>query len=155
MYKIKIEKVEDAALKEMITMEVLYDLPEWFGLSESTNEYIHHARKQPFWAAKLQKKILGFISMKETSVNCAEIYCMGVKKDFHGKGTGSLLIEALEKFASQEYNYLQVKTVDEGHYKEYDQTVSFYKKMGFKKLEVFTTLWDEWNPCLIMIKKIV
>ena len=49
---------------------------------------------------------------------------------------------------------IQVKTVDEGHYKEYDQTIAFYEGVGFKKMEVFPTLWDEWNPCLILIKKI-
>lgn len=62
--------------------------------------------------------------------------------------------QALEKYAKINYKYLQVKTVDEGHYKEYDQTIAFYKKMGFSKLEVFPDLWDEWNPCLVMVKAI-
>lgn len=79
---------------------------------------------------------------------------MGVLKEFHRKGTGRKLMEALEEEAAKKYSYLQVKTVDEGHYDEYDQTIVFYKKVGFKKLEVFPTLWDEWNPCLILIKKI-
>jgi hypothetical protein len=26
--------------------------------------------------------------------------------------------------------------------------------MGFSELEVFPTLWDEWNPCQILIKAI-
>lgn len=151
---INIEKVIDNTLKETISKEVLHDLPEWFGLPESTKEYVHQVKEQPFWVAKLQNKFIGFISLKETSVDSAEIYCLGVKKDFHRKGTGALLIKALEKTAIQKYSYLQVKTVDEGHYKEYDQTIAFYKKMGFKKLEVFPTLWDEWNPCLLMIKKL-
>ena len=154
MKKIIIEEVTDKILKETISKEVLLDLPEWFGLPESTEEYIHQVKEQPFWVAKSQKKILGFISMKATSIDCAEIFCMGVKKDFHGKGIGSLLIDALETSAIQKHSYLQVKTVDEGHYKEYDKTIAFYKKRGFKKIEVFPTLWDEWNPCLVMIKKI-
>jgi len=45
-----------------------------------------------------------------------------------------------------------VKTVEEGTYVEYDQTVAFYKSVGFSKLGVFPTLWNEDNPCLIMIK---
>lgn len=63
-------------------------------------------------------------------------------------------MDALVKEARAKYAYLQVKTVDEGHYKEYDQTIAFYKKYGFKKLEVFPTLWDAWNPCLVMVMKI-
>ncbi|EGO9156442.1 GNAT family N-acetyltransferase, partial [Enterococcus faecalis] len=26
---------------------------------------------------------------------------------------------------------------------------------GFKRLEVFPTLWDAWNPCLILIKQLI
>ena len=70
---------------------------------------------------------------------------MGVKKIYHNKGIGTLLFNELKKFASTKYDYIQVKTVDEGHYKEYDQTIAFYKKQGFKKLEVFpyTLGWVE------------
>ena len=45
-----------------------------------------------------------------------------------------------------------VKTVKMGHYKEYDITNKFYIAMGYKELECFPTLWDEWNPCQIYIK---
>ena len=50
------------------------------------------------------------------------------------------------------YRLLQVKTVDEGHYEEYDRTIAFYEGVGFLRLEVFPTLWDEWNPCLVLVK---
>ena len=50
------------------------------------------------------------------------------------------------------YSYSQVKTVKMGHYKEYDITNEFYIAMGYKELECFPTLWDEWNPCQIYIK---
>ena len=35
-----IKKIIDKKEKEIISKEVLYDLPEWFGLPESTKEYI-------------------------------------------------------------------------------------------------------------------
>ena len=50
------------------------------------------------------------------------------------------------------YTFSQVKTVAMGHYKEYDITNKFYISMGYKELECFPTLWDEWNPCQIYIK---
>ncbi|OSP57565.1 GNAT family N-acetyltransferase, partial [Enterococcus faecium] len=25
---------------------------------------------------------------------------------------------------------------------------------GFSRLEVFPNLWDEWNPCLVLVKKL-
>ena len=54
--------------------------------------------------------------------------------------------------AADGYHLLQVKTVDEGHYPEYDRTIAFYEAMGFVRLEVFPTLWDAWNPCLVLVK---
>ena len=38
--KIEIKEVIDNKEKEEISKEVLYDLPEWFGLPESTENYI-------------------------------------------------------------------------------------------------------------------
>lgn len=79
---------------------------------------------------------------------------MGIKKEYHRQGVGKELQETFEDFAREKYEYVQVKTVDEGHYKEYDETIAFYKSVGFRKLEVFPEMWDECNPCLILIKKL-
>ena len=38
--KIEIKEVIDKRETEEISKEVLYDLPEWFGLPESTENYI-------------------------------------------------------------------------------------------------------------------
>ena len=51
-------------------------------------------------------------------------------------------------------SFIQVKTVQMGKYAEYDDTNRFYLSLGFKELEVFPTLWDEWNPCQIYIMAI-
>ena len=152
--EIVIGNVKDIEEKSKIVEEVLADLPDWFGLPESTNQYIKDSRELPLWVAKKCDDIIGFITLKETSKDTCEIHCMGIKKAYHRKGIGKKLQDSFEDFAKQNYEYIQVKTVDEGHYKEYDKTVAFYKRMGFKKLEVFPALWDEYNPCLILIKKI-
>ncbi len=86
---IKIKEVEDKLEKEAVSREILYDLSEWFGIQESTEEYIRD---------------------------------------------------------------LQAKTIQMGHYKEYDIVNNFYIAMGYKESECFPTLWDEWNPCQIYIK---
>ncbi len=152
--EIFIEQVKDAVEKAEIVKEVLHDLPEWFGLPESTKEYIEQSRKLPLFVARNSDQIIGFITLQATSEAVCEIHCMGIKKKFHRQGIGQKLYNAIEQFAKESYEFVQVKTVDEGHYDEYDQTIAFYKKLGFQKMEVFPALWDEWNPCLIMIKKI-
>ena len=140
--------------KYQAVTEVLNDLPEWFGLPESTKEYIERCQEYPMWIAKRNEDLVGFISLKETSMYTAEIYCMGVKKAYHNQGIGNKLINAFEDFCLNKFHFIQVKTVEEGHYASYDKTVAFYEKSGFKKLETFPKLWDEWNPCLLMVKAI-
>lgn len=149
-----VTEVHNPDRKSQIVSEVLLDLPEWFGLPESTKAYIEDSKSLPLWVAKFGDDVVGFVTLSTTSDDTAEIHCMGVKKQFHLSGIGTLLFGDLEVYSKSKFKFLQVKTVDEGHYKEYDQTIGFYKKMGFSKFEVFPTLWDEWNPCLVMIKSL-
>lgn len=152
--EITIVSVANTEEKARIVEEILLDLPEWFGLPESTRAYIDQSKELTLFAAKDRENMIGFITLKETSEDVCEVHCMGIKKEYHRKGVGKKLHYAFENFAKEKYEFIQVKTVDEGCYKEYNQTIAFYKSVGFKKMEVFPTLWDEWNPCLIMIKKI-
>ncbi len=151
---VQIEIIKDSEEKCKIVNDVLLDLPEWFGLPESRKTYVKESKKLPLFAARINDKVIGFITLKETSEDVCEIHCMGVKKEYHGRGIGTKLQHEVEEWAKEKYVFMQVKTVDEGHYNHYNQTVAFYKSVGFKKMEVFPTLWDEWNPCLVMIKKI-
>jgi GNAT superfamily N-acetyltransferase len=109
----------------------------------------------PFFAAYDHKEAIAFISLKETSKYTAEIYCMGVLKKYHRKGIGRKIFQAFETYAIKNgYKFLQVKTVEEGKYDSYDLTNAFYKSLGFYPLEVFPKIWDEWNPCQILVKLI-
>lgn len=134
---------------------VLADLPEWFGMPEYTSAYIEDSAKMPFWACFLEEKPAGFIALKETSRSAAEVFVMGVLNRFHRQGIGRALFQAFYAYAKERgYEYLQVKTVDEGHFEEYDRTRLFYEGLGFRRLEVFPTLWDPHNPCLVLVMAI-
>lgn len=151
--KFTVKEIKDKEEKEKISKDVLYDLPEWFGMPESTQEYITDSQNKPFLASFYQDEIVGFIVLNTTSPDCADIFVMGIKKKFHRQGAATQLNEEYEKLAKElGYTYSQVKTVQSGHYKEYDITNDFYTSVGYKKLEVFPTLWNEWNPCQIYIK---
>lgn len=150
---IKIEQIKSKTEKETIAREILNDLPEWFGMPESTEEYIQDSQNKPFLACFVDGAIAGFVVLNETSKDCADIFVMGVKKEYHRQGIATKLNDAYENLAKQMgYSYSQVKTVQSGHYKEYDITNAFYQSVGYKELECFPTLWDEWNPCQIYVK---
>lgn len=150
-----IEQVMLEAEKRLIARDVLADLPEWFGIQESLEGYVQESGKLPFFAARIGGEAVGFIALKETSPVTAELCVMGVKKAYHRKGIGRRLVNAfLECARDKGYRYAQVKTVAGGLYPEYDDTRLFYESMGFCELEVFPTLWEENNPCLIMVMKL-
>ena len=148
-------KIEDRDRKEKIAREILCGLPEWFGLPESTAEYITYSKEMSFGADIENRQVRGFIALKETSPYILEIYVMGVLKEFHRYKIGTKLFKAYYDYAKEQgYLYMQVKTVKERCYDIYDITNSFYKKLGFKEFECFPTLWDQWNPCQIYIMSI-
>lgn len=148
-------QIEDENLKAEIAERILSDLPEWFGLPDSTKDYIEKSRGMPFFAYYKNNQYIGFASLKETSKDTIEIFVMGVLKEYHRNKIGEELFKYFRSYAKEkEYSFLQVKTVEEGRYEEYDRTRLFYERMGFKKLECFPTLWDAWNPCLIMVQSL-
>ena len=149
-----IEEVKDDNQKMAAVAEVLKDLPEWFGIPESTQAYIEGAKDLQVWAAYQESDLAGFVSLSYSSEDCAEIDCLGVKKAYQGREIGSQLLATLESEANKNVDFLQVKTVAEGSNKDYDRTNVFYRSLGFKKLEIFPQLWNPQNPCQILIKKI-
>ncbi len=78
--KIDVNRVEDIDEKEKIAREILYDLPEWFGIPESTESYITDSKDMPYLAAYVDGKLAGFIVLNATSKDTADIFVMGVKK---------------------------------------------------------------------------
>lgn len=149
----RIEQISEKSEKETIVRQILEALPEWFEIPEAREEYISHSREQVMLSAMEDNgKPIGFICLKETGRDTAELAVMGVLKEFHRLGIGRSLFGAAKEIISEKgYSFLQVKTVQMGRYKEYDKTNLFYLSLGFKEFEVFPTLWDEWNPCQIYV----
>lgn len=76
-----IKEIEDKKEKEKISREILNDLPEWFGMPESTEEYIVDSQNKPFIACFLGENPVGFVVLNNTSPDCADIFVMGIKKN--------------------------------------------------------------------------
>ena len=92
--------ITDKKEKEQIATLILNQLPEWFGLPESTKEYILNSKEMPFWAY-IEEEPIGFIVLKETSKYTAEIYVMGVLKENHQQGIGTALFQKFQDYAKE------------------------------------------------------
>ena len=138
--------------KQTITRLILEALPDWFGIPEAREEYIEGSKNNFFFCAYDENKPVGFLYIKETGKDTAELAVMGVLKEYHRHGIGRALFEQAKDTAREAgYSFLQVKTVQMGKYEDYDNTNTFYLSLGFKEFEVFPTLWDEWNPCQVYV----
>lgn len=150
-----IQKIDCDSTKVWAARSILEALPDWFGIPESTEEYIADSKGRPFFCAYAEDRPIGFLYLKETSPHTVELAVMGVLKAYHRQGIGRMLFQAAKEEAKRlGYSFIQVKTVQMGRYDIYDNTNRFYLSLGFKELEVFPTLWDEWNPCQIYIMAI-
>ena len=134
--------------------KILRALPDWFGIEESIVQYIKDADEMPTMLAKDDDDVVGFLTIKKHFSKTAEIHCMGILPQYHGKGIGKILIKKLENYLKDSgVKMLQVKTISEdSDCKFYTKTREFYKSVGFIPLEVFPKLWDEANPCLQLVK---
>ena len=150
-----IKQIESDSYKRSIARAILEALPDWFGIPESTEEYIVDSKGRPFFCAYADDVPIGFLYLKETGRHTVELAVMGVLKQYHRQGIGrKLFAEAKNEAKQLGYSFIQVKTVQMGRYGIYDDTNRFYLSLGFKELEVFPTLWDECNPCQIYIMAI-
>ncbi len=104
-----VTEIFDGEKKRQIARDILSKLLDWFGLPESTKRYIEESAKMPFWAWEESEKsggvqekgtedsiVLGFLALKETSPDTAEIFVMGVLPGQHRRGIGRELYLAFE-----------------------------------------------------------
>ncbi len=135
---------------------ILRALPDWFGIEQAIVEYIKSVESLTTFVAFSEDKPIGILSIKFHNNYTADIYLMAVLKEFHGQGVGKALLVAVEKYSRDSgTEYLMVKTLGPSRpNKYYDKTRGFYLSCGFRPLEEFKTIWNETNPCLIMVKRI-
>jgi GNAT superfamily N-acetyltransferase len=146
----RVRAVEEPRVRSDLCRSVLEELPEWFGIAESVQQYIHDVAELPTFAVGHD----AFLSLKLHSAAAAEIYVMGVRPESQGRGAGTALVQAAEEFLrARGVEFLQVKTLGPSHPStHYARTRRFYESRGFRPLEELAGVWNESNPCLIMVK---
>jgi len=136
---------------------ILRSLPDWFGIEDAIVYYVAEIEGLPtFLALDGEQRPAGFLSLKQHYPHAAELYVLGVRSEWHRRGMGRALLAGAEEYLRDRgVEYLQVKTLAPSHPDQnYARTRGFYEAMGFRPLEVLADLWDEANPCLLMVKRL-
>ncbi len=135
---------------------ILRALPQWFGIEASVVQYVRDIDRLPTFLAWREGVVRGFLTLKRHNPYAAEIHVMGIQPEMRRLAMGRGLVAQAEAYLRREQvEYLQVKTLGAAHPDPgYAETRAFYAAVGFRPLEEFTQIWDEQNPCLIMIKRL-
>ena len=142
--------------KADVCLPILHALPEWFGIPASVAQYASEMVGLPTFLASSLEQVIGFVTIKQHYSCSAEVYVMGILPGAHRLGVGRALMQAAQGWLkTQAIEYLQVKTLGPSNSDpNYAGTRDFYEAMGFRPLEEFKQIWDEHNPCLVMIKRL-
>ncbi len=153
---INFKEVNEPDTKSDICYKIINNLPDWFGREESNQEYSRGVRNDYFIAARIGDIPIGFISIKDHNQFTAEIYVLGILKEFHQLGIGKRFMQLVEgELLKSDKKFLTVKTLSGSNPDPYyNKTRKFYKAMGFYPLEEMPELWSEEEPCLYMVKPI-
>ncbi len=150
-------KIEGPLLNQSsVCIPILRMLPDWFGIEAAILDYEHEIERLPTFLAKADGSVLGFLSLKQHNPFSAEIYVMAVRPEAQRGGIGRALVTTAETHArGLGVEYVQVKTLGPSRQnEEYARTRVFYEALGFRPLEEFKRIWDENNPCLVMVKRL-
>ncbi len=135
---------------------ILRTLPDWFGIPAAVQRYQIDIDGLPTWLAQAGDELIGFLSVKQHNPLAAELYGMGVLPAWQRRGVGRRLVLLAEAWLREAgVAYWQVKTLGPSHPDlHYAATRAFYTAVGFCPLEEFTQIWNEDNPCLVMVKRL-
>lgn len=147
--------VRSARQEPELVEKLLRSLPDWFGIESAIVSYVDDARCLPAYLAVSDEDAgpVGVLLAARHFATAAEIHLIAVAPQWHRRGAGRALVEALEAdLRADGVAFLQVKTLGPARPdRNYDRTRAFYAALGFHPLEELHDLWPG-NPCLIMIK---
>jgi ribosomal protein S18 acetylase RimI-like enzyme len=132
-----------AEVTEMITSSLKQDFPykkktiaEYCKIyNKSYFTKLVRSKKNVIFGASEEDKLIGIISVKTEYGGVMYIDWVVIKREFRGKGLGTILLEKAEEWAlahKLHYEYLFTET---------DKNIEFYKKRGFRFVGTHFNSW--------------
>ena len=112
--------------------------------------------KRPALVGVLGDEIVGFLVYTIRDAHTAEIVWMGVGKQYHGLGLGTLLLDTLEAHMEKKgVRKLVASTLSYTvQYKPFEKVRTFYYHRGFSSLGVQQNYYDDGMDRLLLVKNI-
>jgi ribosomal protein S18 acetylase RimI-like enzyme len=145
-FMIKIETIT-SDLAETLCRDITADLPEYFGLPEVNEHYAIGVRSRINLAACAGEEYVGLISIDFPYPENANIYWMGILRQYHRTGIGKTLSDkAFRQAQNRGAKTISVETLSpEEADDNYLKTYQFYKSLGFAPLFKLKPEGYAWN----------
>lgn len=142
---IEINQIQTGA--DQLCQKIITDLPEYFGIPEANEHYVHGVLNKNNFIAQVDNNYVGLISIDFPYPNNANIYWMGVMRNYHRQGTGKILLnEAMAYALSHNATTMTVETLAPAECDEnYLKTYKFYCANDFKPLFNLKPIDYDWN----------
>ena len=150
----KIKIIEPSQARK-VCRSITATLPEWFGIPEANERYEHGMQDRVSFAACEDNDYVGMITIEFPYPENANIYWMGVKKNYRGRQIGKKLLYCAENYCLERgCSSLTVETLSSRQNDDnYLKTYLFYKNSGFKPLFEMHT-YDPHNLMVYMQKQL-
>jgi GNAT superfamily N-acetyltransferase len=136
--------------------EILYGLPDWFGLEEANRAYVANLNDLPGAVAVRDDRVCGFLALAQHTPESFEIHVLAVPAALHRDGIGRRLVDWADQWClARGARWLHVKTrgpstPDPG----YERTRRFYLGCGFEVLFESLELWGAQDAALILVRRL-
>ena len=149
--------INDSKQRSLGCAQIIKSIPEWFGQEKANATYEREIadKNLDVFGILVGAQLVGVVAIKYHFDTSAEIWWMGVHKDFHRQGIGSSLVKMAKKHVrSLGYKRMVLMTLnptsdDAG----YAATRAFYIAQGFEPLVAFNED-DPLNPMMWMLAEV-
>jgi len=144
------------AVAGAICLEILAELPAWFGIPAANADYAETAERGSLVAYDHEGQAIGITTVVRHFPTAAEIHLMAVRPGWHRQGVGAAMVRQVEaELGAEGVRFLQVKALSPAHPDPgYALTREFYVALGFEPLEEFPDLWGPHDPALQLVKSL-
>ena len=141
-----------SALKKVLQSIELFP-PEM--LEEMISDYFNDPNTQTIWFTATEQGqpiSIGFCAPEKLTVGTFNLYAIGVKKSYQGKGIGSKMMTYIENYLQQKGHRILI--VDTSGTADFELTRQFYEKLGYAKEAVIRDFWDVGDDKVTYWKKL-
>ncbi len=152
---IDIFELSDPATRSSACARIAASLPEWFGRPDANAFYAREIAAKTTFAARAAGEIVGLVALQPHFEASVEIWWLGVRRDWRGRGVGKRLIA---RAAAQARAICRTRLVlatlsPRSADPRYAETRAFYERVGFEPL-IEVDGPDAATPMMWMIRRL-